>query len=306
MFRKAVLLAFVGAVATSAQVLFGWNEPWTDTSLAQYLLTIQQVESALITQGLNQFADSDFTDAGYPIWVRNRIQQIADHEAAHIADLTRALGDDAPAPCTYNFPITDVASFIDLAQQVTTTEASAGIGAIGFINGTDLQIYAGSIAAAESRHAAWITSAVEKRQPWDGPWETPLAPSEAYSLLNGYIADCPDTNPDLPFHTYPALTVYPAYPTASGTVYVSLTLKAAGATFYLAWLDGLTVQYSPITSGQATVPVGLNGTVYAAVVSSEQPPSEANLVSGLAIVQFPFDSWSNDTTIPTDVSKKTA
>lgn len=84
--------------------------------------------------------------------------------------------------------------------------------------------------------------------------------------------------------------MYPGYPTQGGTVFVSLTLKAAAAKYYLAWLDGLTVQYTPITSGQAAVPAGLDGTVYAAVVSTQEPPSAANLVSGFAVVQFPFDS----------------
>ena len=76
--------------------------PFTDTSLTQYLLTLQHVENAFFAQGLDTFADSDFADAGYPTWVRNRISQIADHEAAHVADMTDALGADAPAACTYN------------------------------------------------------------------------------------------------------------------------------------------------------------------------------------------------------------
>ncbi|KAI0373546.1 hypothetical protein BV20DRAFT_962732 [Pilatotrama ljubarskyi] len=290
MFRKAILLALVGAVATLGQSLSDWD----DTSLSQYLLTIQQVENAFLTQGLDQFADSDFADAGYPAWVRNRFTQIAAHEDAHVAELTNTLGDAAPAPCTYNFPITDVDSFIDIAQRIATVEASAGLGAVGFINGTGLKIATAAAAATESRQASWITSAVQKRQPWNGAWETPLSPNEAYSLLTSYIGDCPDTNPDLPFKTWPALTVYPGYPTADGTVYVSLTLKAAASTFYLAWLDGLTVRYSQITSGQATVPEGLDGTVYVAVVSSQDPPSTNNLVSGFAIVQFPFDSWTSE------------
>ncbi|KAJ2985127.1 hypothetical protein NUW54_g10254 [Trametes sanguinea] len=71
----------------------------------------------------------------------------------------------------------------DLAPQITTVAASAGIGAAGFINGTGLAIYTSAVAATESRHASWITAAVEKNQPWNGAWETPLAPSEAWSLL---------------------------------------------------------------------------------------------------------------------------
>ena len=120
-----------------------------------------------------------------------------------------------------------------------------------------------------------------------------------------FIGECPDSNPDLPFKTYPELTVYPGYPASSGTVAVSLTLKSAAANFYLAWLDGLTVRYSPIANGQAAVPEGLDGTVYVAVVSSQNPPSASNLVSGLAVVQFPFDSWHTETT-SADLPKQSA
>ncbi|EIW62516.1 uncharacterized protein TRAVEDRAFT_62539 [Trametes versicolor FP-101664 SS1] len=290
MFRKAILLALAGAVA-----VLGASD-WDDLSIAQYILTIQQAESALFTQGLAQFSDSDFHTAGYPTWVRNRFKQIAAHEAAHVTQLTNALSADAPAACTYNFGLSDVPSFIDLAQRFTTVEASAGLGALPFIDGSGLAVNIAAAGASESRQAAWITSAIQKRQPWNGAWETPLEPSQAYSLIVPYIDECPDANPDLPLRSYPQLTVYPGYPTQGGTVFVSLTLKAAAAKYYLAWLDGLTVQYTPITSGQAAVPAGLDGTVYAAVVSTQDPPSAANLVSGFAVVQFPFDSSAVDTT----------
>ncbi|KAI0324341.1 hypothetical protein GY45DRAFT_1395266 [Cubamyces sp. BRFM 1775] len=47
--------------------------------------------------------------------------------------MTDTRSEVAPAACTYNFPFTDVDLFIDLAQQITTIAASAGIGALGFI-----------------------------------------------------------------------------------------------------------------------------------------------------------------------------
>ena len=48
------------------------------------------------------FANTDFANADYPTWVCNRISQIADHEATHVADMTDALSDLAPVACTYN------------------------------------------------------------------------------------------------------------------------------------------------------------------------------------------------------------
>ena len=37
----------------------------------------------------------------------------------------------------------------------------------------------------------------------------------------------------------------------------------------VAWFDGLAVQYSDLKDGKATVPAGLQGTVYAAVVNEQ-------------------------------------
>ncbi|KAI0666646.1 ferritin-like domain-containing protein [Trametes maxima] len=287
MFRKAVLLALAGAAATLGQ------STWDDTSLQQYLLTLKNVENAFFTQGLDQFSADDFANWGYDAWVRNRLTQIAAHESTQVNRLTDALGSDAPAACDYTFDITDVGTFIDIAQRITTVEASAGIGAVGLLSDTDVKVSTAALTAAESRHAAWITASIQKRQPWDGAYEAALSPDAAYSLLSTYIGNCPDSNPEIPIHSYPALDVYPGDPTAGDIVYVSLLLKALKApskTFYLAWLDGLDVQYSPIENGQATVPEGLDGTLYVAVVSSQDPPSAKNLVSGYAVVQFPFNS----------------
>jgi hypothetical protein len=35
--------------------------------------------------------------------VRGRFEQIAEHEASHVAFLTKALGEKAPEACTYSF-----------------------------------------------------------------------------------------------------------------------------------------------------------------------------------------------------------
>ncbi|KAI0324991.1 hypothetical protein GY45DRAFT_1375106 [Cubamyces sp. BRFM 1775] len=95
---KAILLAPVGAATTPCQALSGCY----DTNLKRYLLTLQHVKNAFFSQGLDTFAYTNSADADYPTWVSNHILQIADHEAAHVADMTNALSEVAPAACTYN------------------------------------------------------------------------------------------------------------------------------------------------------------------------------------------------------------
>lgn len=53
------------------------------------------------TGGLAKYDAAAFEEAGFPAFVRGRINQIAEHEATHAAFLKGALGDKATQPCTY-------------------------------------------------------------------------------------------------------------------------------------------------------------------------------------------------------------
>ena len=152
-----------------------------------------------------------------------------------------------------------------------------------------------SILAVESRHAGWVSSAVLKLQAWNGPFDTPLPPSGAFSLAAQFITSCPSTNPPLPVQAFPALTLSNSAPAAGAKIKAAIAspkgAKIEGKTF-LAWLDGLDVVYTDVAAdGSTTVPPGLAGTVYAVAVSSKDSPlSDAVLRSGFAVVQFPFTS----------------
>lgn len=73
-----------------------------DTTILNYALTLEHLENTFYAQGLANFSADDFTSAGFPSWARGRVAQIAQHEAAHVAFLSNALGDQATQPCTYN------------------------------------------------------------------------------------------------------------------------------------------------------------------------------------------------------------
>ncbi|KAI0773001.1 ferritin-like domain-containing protein [Trametes elegans] len=262
----------------------------TDKGLLQFALTVSHLESALIHGGLAKYSTNDFVKAGYPAWVRGRFQQIADNEAAHVALLQEELGSDAPAACTYDFGFDGVKSFTTLAGKLENIGASAYLGLARHINDTSIINSGAAIAAAESRQAGWITSSVLKKQPWNGALETPLSPSASWSLIRNYITDCPDSNPDLPVVTLPALKVSDSTPTPGSTITLTVSLKSAKSPLYAVWVDGLTYTYTEIKDGKTTVPKGLSGTAYVGVVSSKEHPDRDNFVTGFAVVEFPFDS----------------
>ncbi|EMD36746.1 hypothetical protein CERSUDRAFT_123805 [Gelatoporia subvermispora B] len=296
MFPRKALLALVGAATMSARAA---PAPVTDTSVLQFALTLEQLENAFYDGALGTYDADAFEQAGYEPWVRGRFEQIAKHEADHVAFITGALGNAAPAPCNYSFPYTDPKSFVALSMAIEGVGAGAYLGASRFISDKDTLTAAAAILAVESRQAGWVSSAVLKEQPWDGDFETPLGFSGAYSLAAQFITSCPSTNPPLPVTPFPALTVAPSTSPDTGST-VSLTFNNPNATgpLYAAWYDGLQVVYTDVDMGSnsTTVPDGLHGTVYVGIVSDKQagPTNDADMVTGLAIAQFPFSSTAQE------------
>lgn len=96
-------------------------------------MTLEHLENAFYHEALNKFDAAAFTAAGFPTWVRERFSQIAEHEAAHVALLSGALGSAAVQPCTYKFPYTDPKSFTALSAILENVGVSAYLGAAASI-----------------------------------------------------------------------------------------------------------------------------------------------------------------------------
>lgn len=170
---------------------------------------------------------------------------------------------------------------------------------------------AGSILTTESRHAAWVGSAVRKGAPWSSAFDTPLSLNEVYTLAGAshlilndfhsltaliapFITSCPSTNPALPVKAFPAFSISTATYKAGDTVSINFDASLAkGKKTYVSFTDGLTQVVVPTTgehSSQVKIPAGLMGTVYAVVSTSEKAAMDADVVAGPAILIFPFTS----------------
>ncbi|KAI0819317.1 ferritin-like domain-containing protein [Trametes gibbosa] len=287
---KSVLLAFAAASA----VLAAPTPAVTDTDVLQFALTLEHLEAAFYAQGVQKFDAKAFADAGFPDWVRGRFVQIGEHEAAHVKFLSGALGSAATQACEYNFPVTDPRSLAALSMSLEDVGDSAYIGAAQLVSDKGVLTDAASILSVEARHAAWVSSAVLKNQGWNGPFDSPLTPSGAFSIASLFVKSCPSSNPALPVKTFPPLTLSEAAPAHGADIGVAFTpakgVDASGQKF-VAWLNGLGVVFSSVSAdGKTNVPAGLEGTVFAAVVSDMSMPSDDNMLSGFTIAQFPFGS----------------
>lgn len=298
MFRsKALLLAFCAtSVAAAPHLAQRADSQVSDTEILQFALTLEHLENVFYDQALGKFDDQAFLNAGFPSWVRGRFEQIRGHEQTHVDFLTKALGDAAPKACTYDFPYNDPKSFAALSMALETVGASAYMGAAHLLQNKDTLTEAASILAVESRQAAWVSSAVLKGSAWDGPFETPLTMEAVFSLASQFIVSCPDSNPKLPIPTLPKLAIDPANPQPGQSIKFNFKrdeVRRDDSQLFVAWFDGIEVLYSDLRADdKATVPDGLQGTVYAAIVKDKvQSPTEQEILTGLVMFEIGFPSF---------------
>ncbi|CCM04505.1 uncharacterized protein FIBRA_06685 [Fibroporia radiculosa] len=283
----------LAVLAAGACAILAAPVPNPDTSILQFALVLELLESSFYHGGLQKFDVAAFTDAGFPSWVRGRYEQIMQHEDTHVSFLQDALGSQAPQSCVYDFPYTDVTSWIKLSMALEGVGGSAYLGALSLLQDNTTITAAASILSIEQRHNGWISSAVLKEQPWDGAFETPLSVPEVFSIASQFIKSCPSSNPPAPIGPLPILTL-PASVEPGSKIQLNFTNPSPGTQLFVGWYNGLQSFFSTIDSDLSTVvPNGLNGTAYAGVVANDTLPRSNNpMVTALAVAQFPFNSMA--------------
>jgi hypothetical protein len=74
-----------------------------DIDILSYALTLELLENAFYSGALANFSQDDFQNAGLPRWARARFEQVAVHEATHVATLWAI--KLALIACAFFFPI---------------------------------------------------------------------------------------------------------------------------------------------------------------------------------------------------------
>jgi hypothetical protein len=259
----------------------------TDTQVLQLAMNVENLEGAFYEGALAKFDEAAFRKAGLPSFARGRLVQIAGNEAFHAKLLRGILGKDAPAPCKYSFPYKTPVEFVALAAVLEGGGVSAYSGALAAISNKKYLTVAGEILPMEARHNAFINGAIRNEQPFSSPVDTPLTPNDILTLVTPFIVSCPPTNPKLPFHPNPSLSVNP--PNAPSGTEVTFTFKATrGHTYYAHFLYGLEVKTVKLSGNKAKVPANLFGTYYVIITSSRD--SIENVVAGPAISIVDFDA----------------
>ncbi|WWD21216.1 hypothetical protein CI109_105700 [Kwoniella shandongensis] len=267
----------------------------TTTQVLQYALTLEHLEKKFYADALEKFDESAFEAAGYPNWVRGRLSQIAGHEADHVSLLSTALGNQSVEACEYNFPYTDVKSFIALATAIENVGVSAYAGAAQYIDDASYLTVAATILSTEARHQAWESSAVGGANPWGSAYDTPLGLNMVYTIASAFITSCPDSNAALPVKAYPALTVADA--TNAGDEASFVFEDSHTATNYAVFYSGLGSKAVQLDeNNKAMVPENLQGYAYVLIstASDAKDVTTDNIVAGPAILAYPFNAWTEN------------
>jgi hypothetical protein len=157
----------------------------TDIDVLNYALTLEHLEAAFYEMS----GDYDLGVDGFGNNINEWVAVIGQHEAEHVTVLTQVITDLGGMPverATYDFGVTDAATFLATAMTLENVGVAAYDGAGQFIQNADLLTAAGSIVAVEARHAAYL-NLVNLESPFPAAFETPMTPDEVLEAAGGFI-----------------------------------------------------------------------------------------------------------------------
>ncbi|KAH7263028.1 ferritin-like domain-containing protein [Fusarium tricinctum] len=296
-YSTSLALAAAGLVSAAPAMQKRASE-LNDGVILNYALTLEHLENNFYKEGLSNFTEQDFADAGYDSTFYNNIKEVSSDETTHVDFLTKALkaaGVTPVAECTYSFGVTDVKSFLATASILEGVGVSAYLGAAADIMSKTYLTAAGSILTVEARHSSYIRAGL-KQVPFPQPFDAPLTYNEVYSLASGFITGCPKDNPALPVKAFPALAAAASKDEIKTGSTVTLqtpgyTLEGAkGQQVYAAFIavTGPTFVEATAVDGGFTVeiPEGFAGQTYVVLTSCKDAVSDDTVAAGPAIIEI--------------------
>jgi hypothetical protein len=89
-YSTSLALAAAGLVSAAPAMQKRASE-LNDGVILNYALTLEHLENNFYMQGLSNFTEKDFADAGYDSTFYNNIKEVSSDETTHVDFLTKAL-----------------------------------------------------------------------------------------------------------------------------------------------------------------------------------------------------------------------
>ncbi|KAF9402880.1 hypothetical protein BGX21_008288 [Mortierella sp. AD011] len=186
----ASTIATVAVIAAPMNIKRGLSK--SNIGVLNFALTLEHLEAAFYTLGLEKFDDEAFRSVGLLSSVREQFVHIKDHESTHVETLKAVIENAGGVPvpeCKYNFPLTDIHSFVNIARALETTGVSAYLGAAANFNG-NLLTGAASIATVEARQSSFLNELTGlEGAPYN--FDTPLDARQVFTMASQFIESCP-------------------------------------------------------------------------------------------------------------------
>ncbi|KAM4055129.1 ferritin-like domain-containing protein [Hirsutella rhossiliensis] len=277
-----------------------------DVDILNYALTLEFLESKFYSEGLSNFTEANFLDAGFSKEFYKNLKGISQDEKDHVAFLSTALGDKAIKEPSFAFPVKDAASFVGLSSVLEGVGVSAYLGAAPAITNKDYLTAAGSILTVEARHASYIRAAL-KQKPFPAAFDTPLGFNQVFSLAAQFVTGFAEGT-KVPFKPFPKLTAVPS----SGDKFCagkgSVTFKDAQGEnkpdkVYAVFYSGLETYYVQVTNsgdkdytasipgpdfatkGQSA-PKGQTYVVLSTADGKDTKANDENIIAGVGILEI--------------------
>ncbi|PMD35430.1 hypothetical protein L207DRAFT_114497 [Hyaloscypha variabilis F] len=296
--KSAIPLVTLAAIAAASPVIKRQPGGVTDVGILNYALTFEHLEDKFYREGLANYTQADFVQAGFADPFYDNLKEISYDETTHVSFLRTALSSAAVAECTYSFPSTDPASFVALASVLGGVGVSAYLGAAASIANKGYLTDAGSILTVEARHSSYIRASLDE-SPFPQPFDDPLTFDEVYTLAASFIVSCPSSNndkPQLPLKAFPFLALGTKGSIKSGDTITLLTpgyilLPKDGKTpIYAAFITVTGPIYVDVTTVQGgfeiEVPAGVNGQSYVVLTTCKEKVNDETVAAGPAIVEI--------------------
>ncbi|KAF8946628.1 hypothetical protein BGZ47_011771 [Haplosporangium gracile] len=268
------------------------NQTMTNQTLAvlNYALTLEHLEAEFYKQGLANFNETAFTNAGFDAKVRNRFGNISEQENQHVSALTSIITSmkGSPVPiCNYSFPMDNVTHFLAAAQAIENIGVSAYLGIASNLSTVasglsgNLTTVLPSIATVEARHASYLNELWgQSGMPY--AFDTPLGPREIATLATNFITSCPFNTTVKPFAQLNA--TLPAAGSNSTKVMTSFMGNGANLnSTFCQFLFGNNVTVSP--RDECALPQNATGYVYVLITKDNTTftsNKDSNVLAGPA------------------------
>ncbi len=199
-------LAGVGAISCVLARAQMTPQTVNDIAVMNFALRVENLQSAFYQQGLQMFKPADFqnsvtaqTIGGTKIGANlySYISGIAQNKQDHVNTLIQtvySLDGTPQAPECYNFGITTVDSFLQMAQTIENIGVAAYNGVIvpqfetsnSTVNNPGVQVLMATIATVEARHAAYF-NLLNLAIPFPTPFDATQTMAQIVTAITPYL-----------------------------------------------------------------------------------------------------------------------